>query len=679
MNRYAQFRRGLGLALCLLAQGALWAHADLNIANVALTYPIFFTAPDGIVTEIPAGSYRIDPEGESHLRLTRLTGGAAFFITATPTTHSETLESSVALSVVVADSEQHIVLLLPDHSALDAVGNVSEITGRGITTGPLSHLQINQAMAGTQLQAQARPLGSPSFPIQDFPLAETTLNGPAVRFQWHPGAGQPVPTRYELCVVEENQLCSSASRAVVFRTLEDRAAAGTAQYELGVGLALGTGGSTGQTGRPITATEYDVPLPIRFQGKRLQWIVTACAPSMLVAGQDACSRSLPRSVVWTLPAPTLQSPGVNAAVETYRPTFRWDFPHVASADYFLICLAKPGQTCPTQPGATAQTVVERIAVFNNLQPTTFVPQADLSLLRQGSLQWTVAACNNAVGCIYQRTTRQIALAVPSAPVLLAPVTGALLSPTHRDQYQYQLELQPYQFAWQPVTGAVAYKLCLAENRERERVEQGTFVRSIYRVNTCSNGPTTSRILSIPLEYWDRYAESGYGFHWTVEACNRVEQCTTSASRPILIEVTNKNSFYWVYPVTQEPKCLTCHSMVNLNVKYQQHVTEGRFPQGTDATNRTVCAGCHSKATGFEDTWRAPAGADFSRMSIPETCNHMARHGSLGGSGVLAHLLGDDLINWAIQRIPGITFAEWEKRVRTWVGTDTRTWPQCPLP
>ena len=82
MNRYAQFRRGLGLALCLLAQGAFSAHADLNVSNVALTDPIYFAAPDGIITEMPAGSYRIDPEDESHLRLTRLTDGAVFFITA---------------------------------------------------------------------------------------------------------------------------------------------------------------------------------------------------------------------------------------------------------------------------------------------------------------------------------------------------------------------------------------------------------------------------------------------------------------------------------------------------------------------------------------------------------------------------------------------------------------------
>ncbi len=647
--------------------------------TVELPNAIHFTDQDGNDIEIPAGTYRLEPADESHLRLSPSIGEPSLVIQALSSGHLENLESPVALSVAEGDNEMHLMLLLPNNRALDAVGNLTGVRQRGSPPGPLSHIQINQAMSETQLQAQARPLGSPPLPIQDFPLAASVLNGPAMTFQWHPGAGQPAPTRYELCVAEEHQSCSSTTHAVVFRKQEDRAAAGTAQYELGVGLALGTTSDATHSGTPITATQFDAPLPIRFQGKRLQWSVSACAPSTLVAGQDACSRSLPRAVIWTLPAPALQSPGVNATVETFRPTFRWDFPHVISADYFLFCLTKPGQTCPTQPGSTALTVVERVNVVNNPQPTAFLPQADLALLRQGPLTWTVAACNSTVGCIYQRTARQIALAVPSAPVLLSPVTGTLLSPTHRDQYQYQLEQQPFQFSWQQVAGAVTYKLCMRENRDRDHRDSYTLARSIYRVETCNTGATTSRILPIPLDYWTRYTESGYGFHWTVEACNRVERCATSAPRPIQIEVTNKKSFYWLYPVTQQPKCLNCHGMVNANAKYQQHVNEGRFPQGTDAANRIICAGCHSKATGFEDGWRAPEHADFSRLSIPEACNNMARNGTLGkGRDALDHLLNDPLIMWAIQRIPGITFSEWESRVRAWVGQRTlNAGPLCP--
>ena len=120
-------------------------------------------------------------------------------------------------------------------------------------------------------------------------------------------------------------------------------------------------------------------------------------------------------------------------------------------------------------------------------------------------------------------------------------------------------------------------------------------------------------------------------------------------------------------------------MVNANAKYQQHVNEGRFPQGTDPTIRSICGGCHSKATVFEDVWRAPANADFSRLSIPEACNHMAGSGTFGkGRDVLNHLLVDPLIVWAIPRIPGMTLSEWESRVRAWVGQRTlNEGPLCP--
>jgi hypothetical protein len=398
--------------LFTLALGAYVMADDRPQPTITLERPVHFTAPDGSDVTAASGIHQVRQAGTGRLELAGSEGNVVLTLQAQEIGHDQALTTPVATVIQTDEDVVHLVLLLPDKKALDAAGSTSGVRSRAGGFSPLTSAQVNQALIGKPLQGQVQMqlAGGPPPPVLDNPAVNAVLQNPRVRFQWRPGSGQPAPTRYEVCITETSQLCSSFN-AVVFKTVEAAAAAGTAQYELGVGPAPGTSGSTQQTGTPITATHYDVTLPIRFQGKRLQWSVTACAPNTTrpaIGGRfpEGCTPSAPRLVTWTLPVPTLNAPTDNISLLTLTPSFAWNYGSQQGVDHFLVCIAKPGVSCPAQPAVQAHVFVTRVQ--GSLR---FTPPQDVSPFMGQTLHWTVAACNAAVGCVYQQQYRRLQVPV----------------------------------------------------------------------------------------------------------------------------------------------------------------------------------------------------------------------------------------------------------------------------
>lgn len=115
-------------------------------STVTLDEPLHFTAPDGSDVEVPTGTYQVEPTGELRLRLSPASGGAPLLIQAQSTTHSETVESPVALTVVTDENRRDLVLFMPNGTTLDAIGTLSGVRTRGGMMVPLAPQQLAGAM-----------------------------------------------------------------------------------------------------------------------------------------------------------------------------------------------------------------------------------------------------------------------------------------------------------------------------------------------------------------------------------------------------------------------------------------------------------------------------------------------------------------------------------------------------
>jgi hypothetical protein len=315
--------------------------------------------------------------------------------------------------------------------------------------------------------------GSPPAPILISPGADHILQGPSVTFTWEARQGTPEVTSFRVCIAEADQSCSQPG-AQIYSAI------------------------------PATARSFTPPdgLPLRFQGKHLQWSVAACAPNRgptTVGGsEESCTYARPRALVWPLPPPILSSPLESVP---FRPNFRWF--SVVGAAYYLFCISKPGVACTTQPTDSPDTlVVER-------QSTYYMPPNDQVLQRFAgqTVHWTVAACNAEFGCVYQQQVKAISFPplpspqpLPAAPTLLHPTEG------------HQTLSRRQTFSWQPVPGAVTYKLCVSP----PGVACGS--SGSYEVPALA---TTTYAVNLPL--W--LGPAGTQLHWTVAACNATGQCT----------------------------------------------------------------------------------------------------------------------------------------------------------
>lgn len=169
--------------------------ADLALAQQAATLPtvmldrsIHFSNPEGSDVEVPAGTYHVESAGRSRLRLNSADGGAAFLIQVQSTMHTEAIESPIALTVASGEDTTHLLLLMPDHTALDALGGASAVRSRA-ALAPLPAPQIKQAYSSQlakagALRQSARPTAVPqdmnifATPIMEVPIPLGTTPKP---------------------------------------------------------------------------------------------------------------------------------------------------------------------------------------------------------------------------------------------------------------------------------------------------------------------------------------------------------------------------------------------------------------------------------------------------------------------------------------------------------------------
>jgi hypothetical protein len=178
---------------------------------------------------------------------------------------------------------------------------------------------------------------------------------------------------------------------------------------------------------------------------------------------------------------------------------------------------------------------------------------------------------------------------------------------------------------------------------------------------------------------------GQTLYWTVAACNAGLGCFYQQQyRRLQVPIVD-GSFDAIYEVTQNAKCKNCHNMHLENETYRRHVQLGRFtkdeipPSALNGFRINKCQTCHTAATGFTDNWRAPGDLSpgpgdlgFDQPISYDFCSEIKSGGGFRPE-FQDHLMFDNLVLWAVDRIPGLGRARWQQKVKAWFNNRA----QCP--
>lgn len=158
----------LSLATALFLSGL---HSPAEAAtSVTLDGPIHFMASDGSDVVAGPGTYQVEASA-SQLSLTA-EGRPPLKIDAKPTTHSETIQTPLAVMVPVEDPDVlHVVLLLPNGQALDAPGSLSgtrpRASGFAVATSTqiqIAAMQVPQSPVRRDHRGEPQQMPVPSSP-----------------------------------------------------------------------------------------------------------------------------------------------------------------------------------------------------------------------------------------------------------------------------------------------------------------------------------------------------------------------------------------------------------------------------------------------------------------------------------------------------------------------------------
>src|SRR5215467_12855000 len=115
-----------------------------NADTISFEEQVAFMSPRGEEI-IPIGTYRVEPAGQSALRLVSFGKKEVFVIKAQPIRHDEEIGGPVALRVIDDEYLIHVVLLLPKQKGLEAIGSSSRGRSRGAPE-LLTSVQIRDAL-----------------------------------------------------------------------------------------------------------------------------------------------------------------------------------------------------------------------------------------------------------------------------------------------------------------------------------------------------------------------------------------------------------------------------------------------------------------------------------------------------------------------------------------------------
>ena len=126
----------IGLLIFSFAAGADSHAPKQDPAEIQLEREVRFEARGGERVAVAAGTWRVETIGDEALRLVPEDGRVSS-IRARAASHQEELAGPVAISVVAEGDTQHVLLLLPDGTGLEAVGSAGTVATRGLATlGP---------------------------------------------------------------------------------------------------------------------------------------------------------------------------------------------------------------------------------------------------------------------------------------------------------------------------------------------------------------------------------------------------------------------------------------------------------------------------------------------------------------------------------------------------------------
>jgi hypothetical protein len=118
-------------------------------ALVTLEKAVHFQGLDDQDILVAPGSFSVEALDTTVLRLMPQSGGTPAVIQAMPVTYDNPNKVSTALTMAQGTDEQHVVLVLPGGRALDAIGSLSGIRGRG-TTVPLPQSLVQPTLVQSQ-------------------------------------------------------------------------------------------------------------------------------------------------------------------------------------------------------------------------------------------------------------------------------------------------------------------------------------------------------------------------------------------------------------------------------------------------------------------------------------------------------------------------------------------------
>lgn len=194
----------------------------------------------------------------------------------------------------------------------------------------------------------------------------------------------------------------------------------------------------------------DVPPSLTPDGAltELYWTVTACAGSAYDCGSFDEYRQLHVDLRDDLAAPILIGEEVDQN-DPRRFVFTWEL--APGAERYVICAAEPGANCEFETGNFYKSSILGAGV------NTYPLDIPVWLAPDGqdtNLNWTVAACDADLNCVWQYNFRSFVVQLDPGQELEPP---ELLSPPDG----YTTDGNYAELTWAPVDGAASYRVCIA--------------------------------------------------------------------------------------------------------------------------------------------------------------------------------------------------------------------------
>ena len=169
MIRRLTFSFAIVTLIGALAMGWLYA-SETHSTTITFVAPVHFLMLDGNDVQVPAGTYRIEQAGETHLHLSA-ESKPSIELQATRVTHEETISVPMAM-IVMEDGQEdeiHLILVLSGGEALDATGSLSGARSRAVSVLALRPIQIQSAV--NQVKVTPAPTPAQPSPQQMGPAA----------------------------------------------------------------------------------------------------------------------------------------------------------------------------------------------------------------------------------------------------------------------------------------------------------------------------------------------------------------------------------------------------------------------------------------------------------------------------------------------------------------------------